>query len=117
MEKGGYYSVDWNTGLDYWTDIFWFLHMLWLVLMILTGKTLGKFYSLPQYAILQFVEQAPHSAVIFGSLWTLVQTPHFLRYKTWLTYIFGPYQPSHNDNIRCRLLMLQIRFIVSTITR
>ena len=32
--KGGYYSVDWTTGLTY----FWFLHMLWLVLLILTGK-------------------------------------------------------------------------------
>jgi len=23
-----------NTGLDYWTEIFWFLHMLWLVKLI-----------------------------------------------------------------------------------
>jgi len=28
-------TLDWTTGMDYWTDIFvWFLHMLWLVKLI-----------------------------------------------------------------------------------
>ena len=27
---GCIHSLDWNTGLDYWTDIFWFLYVLWL---------------------------------------------------------------------------------------
>jgi len=29
--SGGYYSVDWTTGLTY----FWFLHILWLLLLCL----------------------------------------------------------------------------------
>ena len=30
--------LDWNTGLDYWTDIFLVLHILWLDLRSLASK-------------------------------------------------------------------------------
>ena len=39
-KNGGYYSVDWTTGLEHWTGLtyFWFLYILRLVLLSLASK-------------------------------------------------------------------------------